>query len=63
MPDVYSFTLNIHERNIRTIDYYEDIAKVTIKENESPMAAYGRSAPKYAVVLSDAEWKISKNNS
>jgi lipopolysaccharide transport system ATP-binding protein len=59
MPDKYYVTLSAHERNMRGIDYQEAVTSFNVIENGSPMEAYGKYAPRYAVVLSDADWKIS----
>jgi len=61
LPDNYSLSISAHERAVKNIDNYDDVTMISILENGSPMAPYGRSAPRYAVVLSDAKWDISKN--
>jgi len=63
MADNYFLDIAAHIRDVRNIDYYVSAATIGILENGSPLALYGRSAPRYAVVLSDAHWKISKSDS
>ncbi|MCX6735953.1 MAG: ABC transporter ATP-binding protein [Candidatus Parcubacteria bacterium] len=60
MEDNYFISISAHERNVRNIDYYENITTLTVVNNNSPMEAYGRYAPTLAIVSSDAHWKISK---
>ncbi|MCX6738901.1 MAG: ATP-binding cassette domain-containing protein [Candidatus Parcubacteria bacterium] len=62
IPDNYFITLSAHERNVRSIDHYENITTLTVEENGSPLEPYGKYGPLNAVVLSDAQWKISKND-
>lgn len=62
MADDYIVRLAAHERGIRDIDAYENVLRISIIENGSPMMHYGKAARDLALVLCNSTWNIARKN-
>ncbi|MEK7453014.1 MAG: ABC transporter ATP-binding protein [Patescibacteria group bacterium] len=62
MADDYVVRLAAHERGIRDIDAHENILRLSIIDNGSPMTHYGKAARNLALVLCNSTWNIARKN-
>jgi lipopolysaccharide transport system ATP-binding protein len=59
IPGDYYVSAYAHLRNIRNIDFYEDILKISIIETGSHLAPYGKGINNFACVFTKANWNLN----
>jgi lipopolysaccharide transport system ATP-binding protein len=60
LPETYRISIYAHQRNIRNIDYREQVIRVTIVDLGSYMAPYGSAASDLCCALKECSWELLK---